>query len=507
MVRGKVLVVAGSDSGGGAGIQADIKTCLALGAFATTAITALTAQNTLGVHGVHPTPLDFVDAQIDAVVSDLPPDAVKTGMLANAETVTRVASAIKSRALKNVVVDTVMIAKGGASLLETDAIGALRGALIPLATVITPNVPEAAALLGMDEKDFNRDAMESRCRELGKLGCAWVLLKGGHVVDDLASATDHLYDVRNDLMRSFTAPRITTHNTHGTGCTFASAIAASLAQGMDVPSAVRRAKAYVSAAIASNPGFGSGHGPLNHLPFYAASAGGLSALNTDRSSSGDDSGSSGGDSGSRGSTERPFDRRALRLYLVTCDALTEDKLRDALAAGVTMVQMRDKTTASTRELIAKARAMKRVCDAAGVPFIVNDRVDVAIAVDACGVHLGQSDAPCSFARALLGPGKIVGVSARTPELASEAKRDGADYVGSGACFGTESKGDAKVIGLEGVRAVAERCEALDLPVVAIGGITTETGKRAREETRADGIAVISCVANAPDVAAAVRALL
>jgi thiamine-phosphate diphosphorylase len=151
--------------------------------------------------------------------------------------------------------------------------------------------------------------------------------------------------------------------------------------------------------------------------------------------------------------------------------------------------------------------MKRVCDAAGVPFIVNDRVDVAIAVDACGVHLGQSDAPCSFARALLGPGKIVGVSARTPELASEAKRDGADYVGSGACFGTESKGDAKVIGLEGVRAVAERCEALDLPVVAIGGITTETGKRAREETRADGIAVISCVANAPDVAAAVRALL
>ena len=201
MVRGKVLVVAGSDSGGGAGIQADIKTCLALGAFATTAITALTAQNTLGVHGVHPTPLDFVDAQIDAVVSDLPPDAVKTGMLANAETVTRVASAIKSRALKNVVVDTVMIAKGGASLLETDAIGALRGALIPLATVITPNVPEAAALLGMDEKDFNRDAMESRCRELGKLGCAWVLLKGGHVVDDLASATDHLYDVRNDLMR------------------------------------------------------------------------------------------------------------------------------------------------------------------------------------------------------------------------------------------------------------------------------------------------------------------
>ena len=119
MVRGKVLVVAGSDSGGGAGIQADIKTCLALGAFATTAITALTAQNTLGVHGVHPTPLDFVDAQIDAVVSDLPPDAVKTGMLANAETVTRVASAIKSRALKNVVVNTVMIAKGGASLLET----------------------------------------------------------------------------------------------------------------------------------------------------------------------------------------------------------------------------------------------------------------------------------------------------------------------------------------------------------------------------------------------------
>ena len=154
MVRGKVLVVAGSDSGGGAGVQADVKAILAHGAFATTAITALTAQNTTGVHGVHAAPLEFIEAQIEAVVTDLPPDACKTGMLANAATTRAVADAIERHRLTNVVVDTVMLAKGGASLLEAEALEVMRDRLAPLATVITPNVPEAAALLNLSEEEF-----------------------------------------------------------------------------------------------------------------------------------------------------------------------------------------------------------------------------------------------------------------------------------------------------------------------------------------------------------------
>jgi len=481
MVRGKVLVIAGSDSGGGAGIQADIKSIQSMGGFATTAVTALTAQNTTGVHGIHAAPLDFVERQIEVVVTDIAPDAVKTGMLANAETVRRVASAIEKHGLKNVVVDTVMSAKGGASLLEAEALGALRTELVPRARVITPNVPEAAALLGVGEEEFKAGNMDARARELGKLGCEWVLLKGGHVQDDEERSVDYLYHAASGEMRTYASERIATANTHGTGCTFASSIAASLAQGFDVPTAVHRAKKYISEAIRTNPGYGSGHGPLNHSPFYSACA----------------------------STGRLFNREYLKLYLVSSEALTLDKLEEALKAGVTIVQMRDKDP-STRVLVERAKAMKAVCDRYSVPFIVNDRCDVAIACDADGVHLGQSDMTCVEARQILGPNKWIGVSCRTPELAMAAKADGADYIGCGACFGTNSKGDAKVIGVPGVATVSKGpCKDLDLPIVAIGGIGVDTAQSVRDETAADGIAVISCVANAPvdGVADVVRQLL
>jgi hydroxymethylpyrimidine kinase / phosphomethylpyrimidine kinase / thiamine-phosphate diphosphorylase len=478
-IKGNVLVIAGSDSGGGAGIQADIKAMQALGAFATTAVTALTAQNTLGVHDIHAPPIEFLVKQIDVVVNDLPPDAVKIGMLANAATVRAVVAAIARHGLRDVVVDTVTRAKGGASLLEDDALCALRDELVPLATVITPNVPEAAALLGIEESAFGASDMSQRARELGALGCAWVLLKGGHVMDDNLHSVDYLYDVKSDQMHTFASERVVTQNTHGTGCTFASAVAAGLAQGMDVPAAVRRAKSYISEAISTNPMFGAGHGPLNHLPYYAASA-------------------------SRGPA---FDKRALRLYLVTSEALTLEKLDQALEAGVTMVQMRDKDP-STRALVEKARAMKAVCDKRSVPFLVNDRVDVAIAVDADGVHIGQSDMTCREARQILGASKWIGVSCRTEDLARKAKEDGADYIGCGACFGTNSKGDAKVIGVEGVAFVSRGvCKELNLPIVAIGGIGVDTARGVRDITQVDGVAVISCVANAVDVRATVAALL
>jgi len=258
-MRGRVLIVAGSDSGGGAGIQADLKTTLALGAFGMTAITALTAQNTRGVHGVFPVPGDFIRQQMRVVLDDLGADAIKTGMLGDSATVDAVCDELAARARGiPLVVDPVMVAKGGHALLAADAIATLRARLLPIATVLTPNVPEAAALLGRAIPDAA--AMRDAASALLALGAPAVLLKGGHlegaeVLDLLATA---------DGIEEFRSRRIDTPHTHGTGCTLASAVATGLAQGMALRDAVARARDYVHAAIAAAPGFGHGHGPLNH---------------------------------------------------------------------------------------------------------------------------------------------------------------------------------------------------------------------------------------------------
>ena len=258
-MKGRVLIVAGSDSGGGAGIQADIKAVTAMGAFAATAITALTAQNTLGVHAVHSVPLDFIARQIAVVMDDIGADVIKTGMLGTAEIIAVVADTLARHAAGvPMVLDPVMVAKGGARLLDPDALSALKRVLLPMALVITPNLPEAEALSGMAIP--NLAAMRHAASSLLTLGVPAVLLKGGHlpgetVIDLLAT---------EDGIEEFSALRIDTRHTHGTGCTLASAIAAGLAQGMDLRDAVLRARAYVRAAIAAAPGFGAGHGPLNH---------------------------------------------------------------------------------------------------------------------------------------------------------------------------------------------------------------------------------------------------
>jgi len=256
---GRVLVVAGSDSGGGAGIQADIKTITALGAYATTAVTALTAQNTTGVYGILPVPADFVRRQMAVVLDDIGTDAVKTGMLADAAIVEAVAAELASRPHRApLVVDPVLFAKSGDRLLTEDAIAALKRNLLPLAAVITPNLPEAEALAGMAIPDL--DAMRRAAAALPTLGVPAVLLKGGHlpgdtVVDLLATEAG---------IEEFAAPRIVSRHTHGTGCTLASAVAAGLALGMGLRAAVERARAYVRLALAAAPGFGVGHGPMNH---------------------------------------------------------------------------------------------------------------------------------------------------------------------------------------------------------------------------------------------------
>ncbi len=258
-MKGRVLIVAGSDSGGGAGIQADIKTVTMLGAFAMTAITALTAQNTEGVFGVLPIDPAFIRLQMEVVLDDIGADAVKTGMLHDAPTIETVAAVLEERApAVPLVLDPVMVAKGGAPLIQTDAIEMMKRRLAPRAAVLTPNLPEAEILSGRQIGDLA--AMLEAARALLDLGCHAVLLKGGHLPGD----TVHDLLATASGIREWQSRRIDSRHTHGTGCTLASAIAAGLAQGMTIEAAVERARDYVQRAIASAPGFGRGHGPLDH---------------------------------------------------------------------------------------------------------------------------------------------------------------------------------------------------------------------------------------------------
>ena len=254
----RILVVAGSDSGGGAGIQADIKTAMALGAYASTAVTAVTAQDTWNIQDTHLIPTAFILHQIRLALVDPGADAIKTGMLGGATTIEQVAGAIASAGLP-LVVDPVMVATGGARLMDLDAVAALKRYLLPLTTLLTPNVPEAEVLTGRAIPDLA--AMRGAAETLLTLGVPAVLLKGGHcagevLVDLLATPDDIL---------TFERPRLPTRHTHGTGCTLATAVAAGLAAGMPLPAAVLRARDYVQAAIAAAPGIGAGHGPLGHL--------------------------------------------------------------------------------------------------------------------------------------------------------------------------------------------------------------------------------------------------
>ena len=252
------MTIAGSDSGGGAGIQADLKTFSALGVYGASTLTAITAQNTVGVTAVHEIPTDVIAAQIDAVITDIGADAVKTGMLSSPEIVATVADAVERHNIANLVVDPVMVAKSGDRLLRAEAIATICERLIPLAAVVTPNIPEAEDLTGLT---IATDSDAQRAAEaIIAMGARSVVVKGGHRD---GPPTDILYDGQQFL--EFTTERIPSTNTHGTGCTFASAVAAGLAQGLDVPAAVQQAKDYVTAAIRAAYPIGQGHGPLHHF--------------------------------------------------------------------------------------------------------------------------------------------------------------------------------------------------------------------------------------------------
>jgi hydroxymethylpyrimidine/phosphomethylpyrimidine kinase len=254
--QGRVLIIAGSDPSGGAGIQGDIKTVTVLGGYAEAAITALTAQNTEGVFGIHDIPVDFIKQQIMLVLSDIGADAIKTGMLHRADIIDMLAATLP-RELP-LVLDPVMFAKGGAALLNSDAVETLKKKILPLARIVTPNIPEAEYLAGIKITDV--EDMKNAAQEILSLGCKAVLLKGGHLegerLTDILAYKDHVEE--------FTSNRIHTQHTHGTGCTLASAIATSLAQGMTLFDAVKRARKFVRKALELAPEFGHGHGPLGH---------------------------------------------------------------------------------------------------------------------------------------------------------------------------------------------------------------------------------------------------
>jgi hydroxymethylpyrimidine/phosphomethylpyrimidine kinase len=252
------LTIAGSDSGGGAGIQADLKTFAALGVHGASAVTAITAQNTLGVKDYVELPLDMVRAQIYEVVSDLVPAAVKTGMLSSPEIIDVVAFAIEALELPKVVVDPVMVAKGGARLLRPEAVATLTGRLIPLAAVITPNLPEAEVLLGRSIQ--SREEREQAARDLVTLGCDTAVVKGGHGEGD---ASDAFFDGQSVVWLE--AERVPTANTHGSGCAFSAAIAAGLARGLGTLEAVLEAKTFITGAIEKSLEVGHGHGPVNPM--------------------------------------------------------------------------------------------------------------------------------------------------------------------------------------------------------------------------------------------------
>ncbi|KAJ2902623.1 putative hydroxymethylpyrimidine/phosphomethylpyrimidine kinase 2 [Zalerion maritima] len=286
-IEGKVLVIAGSDPSGGAGLEADQKVLAAHGVYAMTATTALTAQNTTGVYGIHVTPCDFLRKQIDAVADDIPPDVVKMGMLSGSATIKTVAKAVKDHELHTIVLDPVMVSTSGAALLDPESVSDLRVELLPLATVATPNAPEAKLLLkdaGMDVPELSKvEDLEVLGRSILKLGPKWVLVKGGHcpftsngviaqtenekqmVVDVLAGPSNESSGKADNVVFRITSAYQGRGDTHGTGCSLASAIAANLARGRDVPSAVRAACRYVEAGIRTAPGLGKGAGPLNHF--------------------------------------------------------------------------------------------------------------------------------------------------------------------------------------------------------------------------------------------------
>ncbi|MBK8481883.1 MAG: bifunctional hydroxymethylpyrimidine kinase/phosphomethylpyrimidine kinase [Proteobacteria bacterium] len=473
-----VLTIAGSDSCAGAGIQADLKTIAALGGYGVSAISALTAQNTRGVQAAQAVAPDFVRAQLRSLFADLPIRAVKSGMLGGREVVRVVAALMREQAPAHFVLDPVGRATSGDSLLDAAGLAALADELLPLATVVTPNGHEAAALTGLPVTTAAEAAVAARA--LLNRGARAVVVTGGDLRSD--RAIDVLVTAAGE--QRFEGERLASRHTHGTGCTFSAAIATLLAQGHALAQAVAQAKQYVTLAIGAAPGLGAGHGPTDHFFFLRQAGAGWVP------------------------TAAPAPRPLPRLHVITDEQqqarYTHVELaRLAAEGGADAVQLREKRPRATRELIALAQAMRAELAPRQLPLVVDDRLDVALAAQAEGLHVGRDDPEPALVRRLLGGAAWVGATANSLEEARALAQAPVDYLGVGPVFETHSKArPAATLGLDGLAAIVA---AVDKPVIAIGGITAERVAGVLE-AGAWGVAATAAVVCQPDPAAATRRL-
>lgn len=478
----RALTIAGSDSGGGAGIQADLKTFAALGVYGSSVITAITAQNTMGVLNSRGVDLTLVDEQLDAVLGDIGADAVKTGMLYDNDIIEVIVNRLKSYQVPCLVIDPVMAATSGDPLLNYKGIDVLREKLLPMAAFITPNIDEASALCGFyidDEKKLNKAALKFH-----DMGVDFVIITG---IQRDNQSIDYCYD--GSEFQELKAPIVNTRYTHGTGCSFSAALAAYSAQGLTPWTAAAMAKKYVVSGLRYAYQVGKGRGPLNHLAsFFPGSLDDPFVLEN-RSTA------------FRVWGTKPELKPFPLLNLIIGGPLCEGKdyaelTRLAVENGARLIQLREKDW-DTQKLIDTAVNMCRVCHEHNALFVVNDRVDVAAASGADGVHIGQEDIAPQMARALLGPEKIIGVSAGNMKEADAAAAAGADYLGIGPIYPTISK-DCKIEACD-PGLLAEIAAKVPLPLIAIGGITPENSVPVLKEG-ASGLAVISAILGADDPA-------
>jgi hydroxymethylpyrimidine kinase/phosphomethylpyrimidine kinase/thiamine-phosphate diphosphorylase len=469
-----ILTIAGSDSSGGAGLQGDLKAIAANGGYGASVVTAITAQNTLGVTAIREVDPAMIRAQIEAVFADLEVAAVKTGMLASRTVIETVAEELASRRPAHLVCDPVMVAKSGARLLEESAVEALVERLLPHVDLVTPNVDEAAVLAGVRPRD--REEAAEAGRRILERGPRAALVKGGHLAGE--PGTDVL--VTRDGTWAFEAPWIETPHTHGTGCTYSAAIATYLGRGLNLHDAVARAKTFLTEAIRAGGPVGGGVGPTD--PFFVLRAGSSEV-------------SPGGEAIGRLHviTDEEHQSRFSHLRLA----------RLAAEGGADRVQYREKRPRPTREIVETARAIARALAGTRAGLIVDDRVDVAAAVDSAGVHLGADDLDPRVARRLLGERRLIGRTANGLDEALAAAREPVDYLGVGPVFGTRSKArPAAVLGLDELSRITA---AVELPVLAIGNLTAD---RVGEvlAAGAHGVAVLSAVTCARDPLEATRRL-
>jgi len=528
MQRPVVLTIAGSDPSGGAGIQSDLRTFHSLGAIGTSVITALTAQNTHFVASVHPIDEEHVSKQLQILLDDIRPDAVKIGMLGSSDQAHSVAGAIQAFGLRNIVLDPVLASTGGVPLIDDDGIHILLTELMPLCTVVTPNIAEAERLTGLTI--HGTGDMERAAKRLIELGAKAAIVKGGHLLEhptDVLVLDDGTIEHRGSA-------RIETTHTHGTGCLYSSALAVFLAQGMTLKEAFHAAKDLINTALENPVVIGSGRGypetpsPPNNqerslvqthpIPSQRegafANEKGLQFLTIRQADKavykGERPYSSGRTRGGVPNAGMPLviGREACGIYLVTDPKLRPDRshldiARAALEGGAQIVQLRDKY-ASARQLIEMGQAMAALCRDYDALFIVNDRVDIAMACNADGVHLGPDDMPPAQAREILGPGRIIGVSVNSVEEA-EPLIPYTTYLGVGAIFGSTTKIDAGApIGVGRIREI--KATFPTVPLVAIGGINHNNIGDVFA-AGADSAAVVSAIICADDMTAATRALI